>query len=125
MTTHRSRRVADLVREVVSDAILHQLRDPRIGVVTVTEVRVSSDLKYARVYVSRLGDADAREASVEALNHAAPFLRRAVGRKIRLKYLPQLTFVADTTLDQSERLEGLLQEIRDERPAEPDPDHDD
>ena len=124
MTTHRSRRVADLVRQVVSDVILHELRDPRVGVVTVTEVRLPSDLKDARVFVSCLGDADAREAAVDALNHAAPFLRRAVGRKVRLKYVPQLTFVADTTLDRGERLETLLQKIRDERPAEPDPDPD-
>ena len=124
MTTHRSRRVADLVRQVVSDVILHELRDPRVGVVTVTEVRLPSDLKDARVFVSCLGGADARDAAVDALNHATPYLRRAVGRKVRLKYVPQLTFVADTTLDRGERLETLLQKIRDERPAEPDPDHD-
>ena len=123
MTTHRSRRVADLVREVVSDVILHRLRDPRIGPVTVTEVRLSSDLRHARVFVSSLGDSGARDASVEALNHAAPYLRRAVGRKIRLKYLPELTFVADASLERGEHLEGLMREIRRERPVDPDPDH--
>jgi ribosome-binding factor A len=124
MTTHRSRRVADLIREVVADVILHELRDPRIGVVTVTEVRLPSDLKDARVFVSCLGDAEARETAVDALNHAAPFLRRALGRRVRLKYVPQLTFVADMTLDRGERLESLLREIRDERPEEPDPEDD-
>ena len=124
MTTHRSRRVADLIREVVSDVILHDLRDPRIGVVTVTEVRLPKDLKDARVFVSSLGDAEAREAAIDGLNHAAPFLRRALGRKAGLKFVPQLTFVADMTLDVGERFESLLQKIREERPEEPDPDHD-
>jgi ribosome-binding factor A len=119
--------VADLVREVLADLVRREVRDPRVGVVTVTAVRVSPDLKHARVFVSSLGDPDAREASVAALNHAASFLRRSLGKAVRLKYVPDLVFVADTALDTGLRVERLLDEIRDERgPSEgdePEPGH--
>lgn len=93
---------------------------------TVTEVRVSHDLRHARVFVSSLGEPGARAAAVEALNHAAPFLRRALGRAVTLKYLPELVFVEDSTLEHGERVERLLREIHDgERPAPADGDHDD
>jgi ribosome-binding factor A len=129
VTTHRARRVADLVREVLADLVRREVRDPRVGMVTITAVRVSPDLKHARVFVSSLGDPEVREASVDALNHAAPFLRRSLGKTVRLKYVPALDFVADTALDTGLRVERILDEIRDERGSqagdEPGPDHDD
>lgn len=115
MTTHRAQRVADLIREVLADVVRREVRDPRVGIVTIAAVRVSSDLKNARVFVSSLGEPEAREASVEALNHAAPFLRRSLGKTVRLKYVPALHFVADTALDTGLRVERLLDEIRNER----------
>jgi len=127
MTTHRAQRVADLIREVLADLVRRDVRDPRVGIVTIAAVRVSPDLKNARVFVSSLGEPEAREASVEALNHAAPFLRRSLGKTVRLKYVPALLFVADTALDTGLRVERLLDEIRSERGSsegdEPGPDH--
>jgi ribosome-binding factor A len=118
MTSHRARRVQDLVREVLADLVLREIRDPRVGVVTVTAVRLSPDLKHARVFVSSLGDDESRKASVLALNHASSYLRRALGRTVRLKYVPELLFVEDTALETGRRVERLLDEIRDERGAD-------
>ena len=128
MTTHRARRVADLIREVLADLVRRDLRDPRVGIVTITAVRVTPDLKHARVFVSSLGEPGAREASVDALNHASSFLRRSLGKTVRLKYVPDLVFVADAALDTGLRVERLLEELRDERGCseghEPGRDHD-
>jgi len=127
MTTHRDRRVADLLREVLAELVRRDVRDPRVGMVTITAVRVSPDLKHARVFVSSLGKPEVREASVDALNHAAPFLRRSLGKTVRLKYVPALVFIADTALDTGLRVERILDEIRDEQGPhagdEPGPDH--
>lgn len=113
--THRPERVAELLQQVLAELIRDEVRDPRIGFVTVTEVRVSPDLKHARVFVSCLGELSDREASVKALNRASAFLRRALGRETRLKYVPDLEFDEDRTLETSLRVERLLDEIdRDE-----------
>jgi ribosome-binding factor A len=109
--------VQDLVREVLADLVRREVRDPRVGVVTVTAVRLSPDLRHARVFISSLGEPETRDASVAALNHAASYLRRALGRAVRLKYVPDLQFFADTTLDTGERVDRLLDRIRDERAA--------
>jgi ribosome-binding factor A len=128
MTGHRARRVQDLVREVLADLVRREVRDPRVGMVTVTAVRLSPDLRHARVFISSLGDAAAREASVVALNHAASYLRRALGKAVRLKYVPDLLFAEDTALETGQRVERLLDEIHDERASSdadgPDPDRD-
>ena len=124
MTTHRTRRVADLIRHALAELISRDLRDPRVGLITVTEVRISPDLKHARVFVSSLGTPGARAAAVGALNHAAPFLRRGLGGAVTLKRLPELTFVEDATLEQGERVERLLRKIH-EAEHDPDADHDD
>ena len=124
MTSHRTRRVADLIRHALAELVSRELRDPRVGLITVTEVRISPDLKHARVYVSSLGTPGARAATVGALNHAAPFLRRVLGGAVRLKHIPELTFVEDPTLEQGERVERLLREIHDAEPGA-DADHDD
>lgn len=123
--TRRPERVADLVREILAKLIREQVRDPRVGFVTVTGVKVSPDLKHARVYVSKLGDADERAAAVEALNHAAPFLRRNLGGLARLKYTPQLVFEEDTSIERGFRIESLIRDIRQGQEAEIDDDRDD
>lgn len=124
MTTYRARKIADLIRHTLADVVRREIRDPRVGMVTVTEVRVSPDLKHARVFVSSLGAPGARTVAVEGLNHAAPFLRRALGRSVALRYVPELTFVEDTTLEQGERVERLLRDIH-EAERDADADHDD
>jgi ribosome-binding factor A len=108
-TYPRAERVERLAREVLGEA-LQDLTDPRIGFVTVTSVKMSPDLRQAKVYVSVLGADEARESSMEAIRHAVPHLRATLGREIRLKYLPSLEILEDTTAAYGERIEQLLRE---------------
>jgi ribosome-binding factor A len=108
--TQRTEKVQKVVREVLGDAI-QALKDPRVGFVTVTGVRVSADLRHARVAVSVLGDEAARKESLAGLDSAKPVLRAELGRQIRMKYLPDLTFVLDEGADRAERIEQLLHRI--------------
>ena len=102
------RRVDEAVREVLSDGIATQLHDPRVGFVTVTGVKTSSDLRHARVYVSVLGDEEAREASLAGLRHAHGFLQGLLASELKLKHTPALTFSYDDSIDRGMRISQLL-----------------
>ena len=110
MTHHRTERVAEQIRGVLAAAI-REVRDPRVGFVTLTGVDLSPDLKQARVYVSRLGTESERDGAVEALNHAATFLRHAVAARAKLRYTPALRFVSDATIERGSRVEAIIQEF--------------
>jgi ribosome-binding factor A len=110
MSVERMRRVDEAVREVLSDVLTHEVKDPRVGFVTVTDVKTSPDLSHARVYVSVLGDAAAVEASMEGLRSAHGFLQGRVGGELRLKHTPTLTFFHDDTAERAQRLERLMDE---------------
>src|SRR3954467_7447432 len=92
MTGDRMRRVDEAMREVLSAAITSELKDPRVGFVTVTSVDTSTDLRHARVYVSVLGDETRRRLSMEALENAHGYLQRRVASQLRIKNTPQLAF---------------------------------
>ena len=110
MTADRMRRVDEAVREVLSDAISHQLKDPRVGFVTVTAVETAPDLRRARVFVSVLGDEKVRRRSLQGLTSAHGVLQRAVASELRLKHTPTLEFVYDDTTDRGMRIARLLEE---------------
>ena len=102
------RRVDEAIREVLSDTLASGLKDPRIGFVTVTDVKTSPDLRRARVYVSVFGDAERRAASIAGLQSAHGLLQRRVAGELHLKRTPTLEFVYDDTLDRAMRVEQLL-----------------
>ncbi len=108
MGAGRMRRVDEAMRAVLSDAIATDLKDPRVGFVTVTGVKTSPDLRHARVYVSVLGDAAARTASLEGLRSAHGFLQRRVAGELSLKHTPALTFEYDASIDRGMRISELL-----------------
>ena len=110
MSLERMRRVDEAVREVLSDVLTHEVKDPRVGFVTVTDVKTSPDLSHARVYVSVLGDAEAVQASLEGLQSAHGFLQGRVGGELRLKHTPTLSFFHDDTAERAQRLERLMDE---------------
>ena len=110
MSVERMRRVDEAVREVLSDVLAHEVKDPRVGFVTVTDVKTSPDLSHARVYVSVLGDAEAVQASLEGLRSAHGFLQGRIGGELRLKHTPTLTFFHDDTAERAQRLERLMDE---------------
>jgi ribosome-binding factor A len=107
MPGERLRRVDEAIRQVLSDAA-RDLKDPRVGFVTMTGVKTSPDLRHARVYVSVLGDEAAREASLDGLRSAHGFLQRRVAEELRLKNTPALTFVYDDTAERGQRLTELI-----------------
>ena len=108
------RRVDEAVRQVIGDAVAAELKDPRVGFVTVTDVRTSPDLRHARVYVSVLGEAGGpsgpqeREDSLAGLRSAHGFLQSRIAGELRLKRTPELEFVYDDTTDRAMRLEELI-----------------
>jgi ribosome-binding factor A len=114
----RMRRVDGAMREVLSDAIATDLKDPRIGFITVTGVKTSPDMRHARVFVSVLGDDDVRSASIEGLRSAHGFLQRVVAAELKLKHTPTLVFEYDETVDRGMRISRLL----DQMPAKEGPD---
>lgn len=108
MTSDRMRRVDEAVRQVLSDAVTQDLQDPRIGFVTMTSVKTSSDLRRARVYVSVLGDDAGRADTLAGLGSARGALQRRLARELRLKHTPSLEFVYDDTTDRALRVEQIL-----------------
>jgi ribosome-binding factor A len=114
MASRRQRQVAELLHEEVSQLIQHDSRDPRLGFVTVTGVDVTPDLRLARVYVTVLGDeADARE-TLTGLASAAGYFRHRLKQLISLRYIPELSFKLDTSLEHGMRIDKLLDSIQDE-----------
>jgi ribosome-binding factor A len=111
MPSGRMRRVDEAIRQVLGEAMAGEVKDPRVGFVTVTDVRTSADLRHARVYVSVLGDAAQREASLEGLRSAHGFLQARVAGELRLKRTPALEFTYDDTTDRAMRVDALIDEI--------------
>jgi ribosome-binding factor A len=107
---HRVDRIAEQIREEVSQIVGYEMHDERIGFATVTEVRVTPDLATARVYVSILGDEAEKERGVAALNSAAGFVKRHLAPRLRTKRVPNLVFVLDDLLERGNRIEELLKE---------------
>ena len=114
MATGRMRRVDEAVRQVIGDAVAGELKDPRVGFVTVTDVRTSPDLRHARVYVSVLGRGGGpslqseRQDSLDGLRSAHGFLQGRIAAELRLKRTPALEFLYDETTDRALRLEELI-----------------
>lgn len=115
--SQRMRRINKQARAVLGDAI-RDLKDPRVGFVTVTSVRVTPDLRHARILVSVLGDDEEREATMAGLKSAGSHLRSLLGHEMRLKYLPELDFVLDTGAEEAAHLEAIFKKIHDEEGEE-------
>jgi len=110
--TRRTERLGEEIREEVAHMITGELKDPRIGFVTVTRVDLGPDLRLARIYVGVLGTEKQREKSLTGLKQAAGFMRRALGQRLRLRYTPELVFQYDEGLEASDRVARLLDEIQ-------------
>ena len=110
-SSRRSQKVASQIKENLSWVVEHKFRDPGKGFITITKVRLSPDLKIANVYYSVLGKTEARESADNALKRANSYLRHELGNKIKLRYLPELRFFYDDSLDYSDKITRLLNEI--------------
>ena len=117
--SRRPTRVAELIRMAISE-ILPELRDPRIGLATITEVKLSSDLKHARVFVSVLGGEEERKKTLAGLTSAAPRIRHEVASQTRLRNTPELVFTYDSSIEYGAHIEELIQKTK----LPPDPEQD-
>ena len=113
MAGDRMRRVDEAMREVLSGAITSEIKDPRVGFITVTSVETSADLRHARVYVSVLGEDKVRRRSMDGLESAHGYLQKRVASELRLKNTPTLEFLYDDSLDRGLRIAELLEEEAD------------
>lgn len=116
MASRRQRRVAQQIHRELSQLLMREVRDPRLGAVTVTEVRVTPDLLLARIYFSVLGDAEDEAVALAALERAGGFLRTQLAERLSLRFMPELTFMLDKSAEYGRRIEELLDQIAAEEP---------
>jgi len=118
MAHDRPRRVAQLIQEELGRVILKGFRDPRIsGFLTITGVKLSPDLKEGMVYFSVLGSEEERKETAKGLAAATQYIRREIGRNLKLRYTPNLRFVFDEAIERGDRIERLLKEVREQESA--------
>ena len=111
----RIEKLQELIKQEMSKMLLTDLKDPRIGFVTVTEVEMTGDLREAKIFVSIMGNAEQVKSSLEGLNSALGFIRREIGQRVRLRFTPEISFALDTSLDYSEHIQKLLLQVEGER----------
>ncbi len=107
----RSEKVAEAIHEIVSQLLVKGLKDPRIGFVTVTGVKVTDDLHHATVYFTVVGSEEEKKATAAGLASSCSFIRKGMGKLLRMRYVPELHFVYDTSLDYGNRIDAILKEI--------------
>ena len=112
MANRRIDRVNELLRTELSEVISRELKDPRLaGLISITEVETTADLRHARVFVSVFGREEERQSSLEALRSATGFLRREVAQRVTFRYMPELEFRLDTSLEHGDRIMRLLKQV--------------
>jgi ribosome-binding factor A len=110
MTGHRTERVSDALRAVIAELLVREIKDPRIGMVTLTAVEMSPDLKHARVFFSCLGGDAAHQRALAGLRSASGYIKAHAARQLRLRFTPDITFIFDPSLERADRLATLLRE---------------
>lgn len=115
----RPERVGDQLRQELAELITRDVHDPGIGFLTLTRVKVTPDLQQARAFYTTIGDERQRRETARALVRATPFLRRQMGRRLRLKHVPELEFQYDESIEQQDRIERIILDIQAERAEHP------
>lgn len=109
---HRSARLAAAIKEEMADILQNELKDPRLGFVTITRVEVSADTRYAKIYYSVFGSPEERDATLAVLQRAHGFIRSTLGRRIRLRHVPEITFKVDPSIDYGAKVTRILDELK-------------
>jgi ribosome-binding factor A len=112
--SRRPQRVALQIQHEVSMMIARNLKDRRVGFVTVTGVQMSPDLRHAKIFVSLMGSGEEKESSMAALNHASGWIRHELGQRMRMKFLPEIVFLTDTSQEYGEHIDKLIDEIHEQ-----------
>jgi ribosome-binding factor A len=111
MTQIRAARMAEMLREQISDILQHHLSDPRLSWISVVKVDLSSDMSHAKVFISVLGDENAQEASLRVLHRARSAVRAELAHRIRVRKVPEIAFHADRSIEYGVRIQGILREL--------------
>ena len=115
----RADRVGDAIRREISEMLIRGIKDPRVASVTITRVHISDDLRAARVYFSVMGGETDRRESLEGLNSAKGYIKREMGRRIHLRYVPELVFEYDPSVEYADHINRLIQDLQhEENPCE-------
>jgi ribosome-binding factor A len=114
MTTSRNERLAEAIKADVSEIIQRDLRDPRIGFVSITDVVVSHDLRHAKIFVSVLGDDDAKRRTMQGLDRARGHVRSALGARLEIRFVPEILFRLDESIERGSRVVALMREVAEE-----------
>ena len=114
MTSTRQEKVRELLRLEISDIIRREIKDPRVGFVTVTDAEVSPDLKHAKVFISVLGEAAQKQEGLKALQKATRFIRAEFAKRANMKTTPEIVLLEDTAIEQGARIFELLEKIKKE-----------
>lgn len=112
MTNQRVQRVSEQIKKEISGIIKEELKDPRVGFITIISVEVTNDLKIARVYFSVYGDEEQKKDTLEGLQKATGFVRREIGKRIKLRHTPEIEFIIDSSIEHGARISKLLEEVR-------------
>lgn len=112
---HRQEKLGELIAIELSDLLRTRVKDPRVGFASITHVQVSGDLRHAKIYVSVMGTQQEQAATIQALKHATGFLRSELASRITLRYMPELVFKLDTSIEQGTRILELIREIENEK----------
>jgi len=115
MPSGRKKRVAELIRHEIAALLQRGVKDPRVGFVSVMEVEMSTDLRYADVFVSMYGSETEKKSSLAGLRSSSGWIRRELGKRLRLRFTPEVRFHEDTRLDTAHRLEEVIQQIHEEK----------
>lgn len=110
-TFKRAQRVADRIMEEVADILHREMGDPRLAMVTLTGVKVSDDLRHAKIFFVEMGHETCREETKDALQNASGFLRKELGKRLQLRYVPEIMFLVDTSFAYGSRIDRLIEEI--------------
>ena len=114
MTGRRGVRVADLIRDEVSQIMHREMDDPRLGMVSITHVDMSPDLRYARIFVSVYGSDEERKHALVALNNASGFIRRTLAPRLRMRTIPEIGFRLDESMEHAENIARILRQLEPE-----------
>jgi ribosome-binding factor A len=112
MDYQRSDRVGDLLVELISELLRKEIRDPRVGPVTITAAKVSKDLRHARIYFNLFGSRENKKEVLAGLESATGFIRAKIGKQLKLRFVPTVEFFYDETQDEAQRIEDLLKQVK-------------
>ena len=120
--TRRTDRISGLLRQEISEFLTRELNDPRLsGVVSITRVETATDLRYAKVFVSVLGNRDEKDKVLRGISSAAGFMRRGLRARLALRHIPDLKFILDESLEEAEHISKLIDRLSPESPADAEP----